>query len=43
MIDEMNIKSEKIPEADINIKWTSTLSNNPKGNPRIPDRGIVRH
>lgn len=29
-------------EADINIKWVSTLSNNPKGNPRMPDRGMTR-
>jgi len=29
-------------EADINLKWVSTLSGNPKGNPRMPERGMTR-
>lgn len=29
-------------EADITLKWTATISGNPKGNPRMPDRGMVR-
>jgi hypothetical protein len=43
MIREMHLISDTMLEADINLKWTSTLSNNPKGNQRIPDRGLVRH
>ncbi len=34
--------SDKITEADINLKWTATISGNVKGNPRIPDRGMIR-
>jgi len=29
-------------EADVNLKWVSTLSGNPKGNPRMPERGMTR-
>ena len=29
-------------DADITLKWTATISGNPKGNPRMPDRGMVR-
>ena len=30
-------------EADVNIKWVSTMANNPKGNPRMPERGMIRY
>ena len=29
-------------EADVNLKWTATISGNPKGNNRMPDRGMIR-
>ena len=43
MVREMHLLSDTMTEADMNLKWTSTLSNNVKGNPKVPDRGIVRH
>ena len=42
MLREMGIVPE-MEETDAYLKWTSTLSNNPKGNFRTPDRGLVRH
>ena len=42
MIRQSNILNEKMTEADITLKWTATISGNPKGNPRMPDRGMVR-
>ena len=42
MVREMGL-THSMDEADIFNKWTGTLSNNPKGNFRTPDRGLVRH
>ena len=31
-----------ITEADMNLKWTATVSGNQKGNQRMPERGMIR-
>ena len=41
-MDATDIVNVDILEADILLKWTATLSNNPKGNHRIPERGLIR-
>jgi hypothetical protein len=38
----MNIIDGVVLEADVNIKWVSTMSGNVKGNPRMPERGMCR-
>ncbi len=39
----MNIIDGVVLEADVNIKWVSTMSGNPKGNQRMPERGMCRY
>lgn len=37
----MNILDSKVKDADINLKWTSTISGGEKGNSRNPERGKI--
>jgi hypothetical protein len=42
VVNMMNIIDGVVLEADVNIKWVSTMSGNAKGNPRMPERGMCR-
>jgi hypothetical protein len=39
----MKVIDSKVTPADINLKWTATISGGEKGNIRNPERGISRH
>ncbi|EGR31140.1 leucine rich repeat protein [Ichthyophthirius multifiliis] len=43
LVDLMKIIDQKIKDADLNLKWTATISGGEKGNFRNPERGINRH
>ncbi|EGR29347.1 leucine rich repeat protein [Ichthyophthirius multifiliis] len=43
LVSLMNVIDSKVKDADINLKWTATISGGEKGNPRNPERGISRH
>ncbi|EGR33095.1 leucine rich repeat protein [Ichthyophthirius multifiliis] len=42
-ISQLKIIDQKVKDADINLKWTATISGGDKGNIRNPERGISRH
>ncbi|KAL4466565.1 hypothetical protein ABPG72_010616 [Tetrahymena utriculariae] len=43
LISLINIIDSKVKDADINLKWTATISGGDKSNYRNPERGINRH